>query len=183
MRLSVLCSLTRGLALQPGSWGRGPWLGYSRRPVEKGFWGIMRYFTYSKRGTANLGGCSCCCYFHLTVIESQSPSHLSSEPARQGQSLALKAGLVPSALMTLDRHQILAISKQNLGAPIPGHPRPPPAPGNTPLLPQALLSWSLLIASNPQLRSPLLSSPSLPTPRPPHCPYFSRGSRVKLQEP
>ena len=110
----------------------------------------MRYFTHSKRGAGKLGGCSCCCYFHLTVVESQSPSHLSGEPARQGQSLTLKASLVPNALMTLDRHQILAISKQNLEAPVPG-PR-----GNTPLLPQALLS-------NPQLRSPLLSSPSLPT--------------------
>ena len=117
----------------------------------------MRYFTHSKRGAGKLGGCSCCCYFHLTVVESQSPSHLSGEPARQGQSLALKASLVPNALMTLDRHQILAISKQNLEAPIPG------PLGNTPLLPQALLSWSLLIASNPQLRSPLLSSPSQPT--------------------
>ena len=117
----------------------------------------MRYFTHSKRGAGKLGGCSCCCYFHLTVVESQSPSHLSGEPARQGQSPALKASLVPNALMTLDRHQILAISKQNLEAPIPG------PLGNTPLLPQALLSWSLLIASNPQLRSPLLSSPSLPS--------------------
>ena len=130
----------------------------------------MRYFTHSKRGAGKLGGCSCCCYFHLTVVESQSPSHLSGEPARQGQSLTLKASLVPNALMTLDRHQILAISKQNLEAPVPG-PR-----GNTPLLPQALLS-------NPQLRSPLLSSPSLPTPRPPPCPCLSRGSRVQLQEP
>ena len=145
----------------PGSptWvlGQGAWLGCSSHLVEKEYWGIMRYFTHSKRGAGNLGGCSCCCYFHLTVVESQSPSHLSSEPARQGQSLALKAGLVPNALMTLDRHQILAISKQNLEAPIPG------PSGNTPLLPQALLSWSLLIASNPQLRSPLPSSPSLPS--------------------
>ena len=130
----------------------------------------MRYFTQSQVEAGNLGGC--CCYFHLSVVESQSPSHLSGEPARQGQSLALKAGPVPNALMTLDRHKILAISKQNLEAPIPG------LPGNTPLLPQALLSWSSLIANNPQLSMALALQP-LPSILPLPCPlYFTVAASV-----
>lgn len=131
-------------------------MSYSSQQVEEGCWGIMRYFTQSEVEAGNLGGC-CCCYFHLSVVESRPPSHLSGEPARRGQSLALKAGPVPNALMTLDRHQILAISKQNLDAPIPG------LPGNTPLLPQALLSWSSPIANNPQLSESLALPPSLPS--------------------
>lgn len=162
MRLSVLRSLTLGLAFQPGSWGRGAWLGYSRHPIEKGCWGIVRYFTYSKRGAGNLGGCSCCCYFHLTVIESQSPNHLSGEPARQGQSLALKADLVPSALMTLDKHQILAISKQNLGAPSPG------APGKHSIAPPG---FAPLVLTDCQ-QSPAEKSPAL-QPLPAHSPSTS----------
>lgn len=112
--------------------------------------GIMRHFPLSEAGAGSLGGC-CCCSFHLSVVDSQFPSHLSAEAAKQGRSLVLKASPVPNALMTLDRPQIPAISKQNPDAPIPG------LPGNTPSLPQSLLSWSSLIAHHPQLsKSPAL---------------------------
>lgn len=93
--------------------------------------------------------------FQLQGYRVSSPHHLSDDPTRQGQSQALKASPIPNALMTLDRHQILAISKQNLEAPIPG------PLGNTPLPPLALLSCFSLIANNPQL-SEFLALRSLP---------------------
>lgn len=79
--------------------------------------------------------------------------------------------------MTLERHQILAISKQNLDAPTPE------LLGNTPLLPQALLSLAVLTDCQ---QSSAEQVPALqPHPRPlPAChPCFSWGDQIKLQAP
>jgi hypothetical protein len=161
-------------APQPSTWGRVVglmWLQVKKKDLERS---LGLYF--SEAWARNLGDQGH--YLDTSVIESQSPSHLLGEPTRQGQSLALKSALVPSTLMALHRHQILVASKQNLDAPIPR------LLGNTPSLPQALLSWPSLIANNPQLNVPAFQPPSpLTSPLPASPPCFSPGDEFISQCP